>query len=386
MRSPKLFLAALTTLVLVSGSATPEIVERIVAKVNGGIVTLSEFTALQLAIVRQAGVSPDGVPAFLRKNNARILDEAIDELLLIQHAEELGFRIRSEFIDSIVADIRKENNITTDEQLRAQLRAEGMTLAGLRKNLERSIVKRELMSNELGPRIKVDDTEVVAEYETNQSSKYFRRATAQLREIVVASRELAVELVARAKAGEDFAALARSHSTSATAGSGGDLGRLTQGELTPDLEAVVFSLEEGAISEPLPIEKGFRILWAVATTEEGVIPFDEVREQIFNRLSEERRTAEYGKYVADLRENAVINIMVREVPLEVSGSAPAGSEEPGTPGQGGSRPGGLSGISIPDYTDEISVSPQSKPTKVTPPTLPGEQPAPTPTPTPPPEE
>lgn len=380
MNSPKLILAAITTLVLVSGPATPEIIERIVAKVNGGIVTLSEFTRLQLGVVQQAGISPDQVPAFLRKNNSQILDEAIDDLLLIQHADELGFQIRPEYIDSIVEDIRKENNITTDDQLRAQLRTEGMTLRGLRQNIERSIIKRQLISMELEPKIAVEDTEVVAEYETNQSTKYFRRATAQLQEIVVDSPELALELAARARAGEDFAALARSHSTSATAAAGGDLGRLTQGELTPELEELVFSLDEGSISEPLPIEAGSRLLRVVARTEEGVIPFDEVKEQISGRLSEERRVAEYGKYIANLREDAVIHIMVREVPVELGGSAPAASESPGTPEQGGSRPR----IAIPDFSDEISVSPQAQPTKVTPPALPGEQP--TPTPTPPPEE
>jgi len=334
---------------------------------------------MQLAVVQQSGISPDQVPAYLRNNNARILDEAIDELLLIQHAEELGFRIRAEYTDSIIADIRKENNITSDEQLQAQLRAEGMTLRGLRQNIERSIIKRQLIAMELEAKLAVEDTEVVAEYESNQSTKYFRAATAQLQEIVVGSRELAAELAARARAGEDFAALALSHSTSATAEAGGDLGRLTQGELTPELEEVAFSLEEGAISEPLPIAEGFRILRVVARTEEGIIPFDEVKEQIFSRLSEERRVAEYGKYIANLRETAVINIMVREVPVDLGGSAPAGSERPGTPGQGG-RPG----IAIPDFSDEFSVSPQAKPTKVVPPTLPGEQP--TPTPTPPPEE
>ena len=66
--------------------------ERVIAKVNGEIVTLSDFQARQVAAAQAARVEPDQVEKFLRENNAKILQDAVDDLLLVQRAAELGLR------------------------------------------------------------------------------------------------------------------------------------------------------------------------------------------------------------------------------------------------------------------------------------------------------
>ena len=92
-----------------------EVVERVVARVNGDIVTLSEFEARQVAEVQARRViAPERIEAFLRDNNARILQEAIDELLILQRGEELGIRLRPEYVQEVIEGIKKENNITDD--------------------------------------------------------------------------------------------------------------------------------------------------------------------------------------------------------------------------------------------------------------------------------
>ena len=58
------------------------------AKVNGDIVTLCEFQPRQVAAVQGARITTNGIERFLRENNARILQEAIDDLLLVQRAAE----------------------------------------------------------------------------------------------------------------------------------------------------------------------------------------------------------------------------------------------------------------------------------------------------------
>src|SRR5438477_224097 len=79
-------LLAASTLAL-SASSRAEIVERIIARVNGDIVTQSEFESRQLASVQAAHIAADQVESYLRQNNARILQEAIDDLLIVQRAE-----------------------------------------------------------------------------------------------------------------------------------------------------------------------------------------------------------------------------------------------------------------------------------------------------------
>src|SRR5215468_9804566 len=84
-------------------SLQAEVLERVIVKVNGDIVTQSEFSGRQVAAVQQARINPDQIPNFLRENNARILQEAIDDLLLVQRAEELGMR-RPEALNRFVSE------------------------------------------------------------------------------------------------------------------------------------------------------------------------------------------------------------------------------------------------------------------------------------------
>src|ERR1044072_4053621 len=67
---------------VLSASTRAEIIERVVAKVNGDIITQSEFEARQLAAVQAARIPPEQVETYLRQNNARILQEAVDDPLL----------------------------------------------------------------------------------------------------------------------------------------------------------------------------------------------------------------------------------------------------------------------------------------------------------------
>src|SRR6185295_6494059 len=89
----------LPSLLLAAGSARAEIIERIIANVNGSIITQTEFQSRQLAAAQAARITPDRVGQFLRENNAKILQEAIDDILLVQRAEEAGARLRPEYLN-----------------------------------------------------------------------------------------------------------------------------------------------------------------------------------------------------------------------------------------------------------------------------------------------
>ena len=369
MKSRKLLLPTLSLLVL-AAAAPAEIVERVVAKVNGDIVTLSEFQVRQVAAVQAAGITTeDQVEKFLRDNNARILQEAVDDLLLVQKANEEGMRLRPDYVKEIVEGIKKENNIQSDDDLQQQLRREGMSLDELKRNIERSVLRRQLLSHELEAKTAVSEAEVRADYEAHRAD-YARPGSLHLQEIVVKTQSgslaLANDLVRRARAGEDFAELARAYSAAPTRAAGGDLGRLSKGDLTPDIEKAALALPVGGVSAPLPTADGFRILKVVEKTEGTQVPFEEVKAEIQKRLSAERAAKEYEAYMEGLRKEAIIDIRVREVPLQASVPASKTLEIPGAaaaPGEGA----------------EISTTPQAKPEHV----VPAEpQPKPSPSPTP----
>ncbi len=370
---------ALPSLLLAS-PAPAEILERIIAKVNGEIITQSEFQARQLAAAQAAHIEADKVGAFLRDNNAKILQEAIDDMLLVQRAGEAGLHLRPEYIKEVIDGIKKENNIASDEQLQEQLRREGMSIDDLKRNIERSILRRQILSRDLESKTTVTDAEAKAEYEAHLAD-YKRPANVKLMEIVVRGEAgdalaRAKALVARARAGEDFAALAKAHSVAPSRAAGGDLGRLVRGEMNPELEKAAFALTPGSVSDPIPSGDDYRILKLIERTDASVVSFEAAKAEIKQKLSQGRWEKEYAAYLEGLRKKAIIDLRVREVPLQLTGPVPAGTLLGGAGGADAraASPAAPTAPAPPNPDAEIITSPSSGPEHVVPPPLPGEKP------------
>jgi parvulin-like peptidyl-prolyl isomerase len=373
------------SVVLFAAAARGEILERIIVKVNGDVVTQSEFEARQVAAVQQARITPDHVEKFLRENNAHILQEAIDDLLLVQRAADIGIKLRpdSPYVKEVIDGIKKENNIASDDELQKQLKREGMTLEELKRNIERNILKRQVMQRELESRIAVTEDDTKAWYEAHKAD-YTRPATVHLQQIVVRADSknpsLAVDVVGRARGGEDFAALAKAYASNKATVT--DLGVLGKGDLAPEVAKIAFALAPGQVSEPIPTPEGFRILRVVEKTEGAVVPYGDARAEIHRNLTQSRSTVQIEKYLAGLREKAVVDLRVREVPLQLTGPAPAGTTRLEPAAEGGTAAPPSPAPANPDA--EISTTPQARPERVAPPTGPAPVPSPTPTPQPPP--
>jgi parvulin-like peptidyl-prolyl isomerase len=388
----RLFVLVLLPSFIPSGAGA-EIIERVVAKVNGQIITLSEFQSRQIAAAQGARVDPDNVGAFLRKNNARILQEAIDEILILQKADDAGIQAPPQWIDESIEGIRKENNITSDEQFQEALAREGLTLAELRQNIEHGVVRRIMMEREIRPKIEATDSELRAEYERLKATEFTKPATVSLQEILLSEEAggeaLARQIAEKAKAGEDFAALAKTHSSAPSRANGGDLGQLAQGEINPDLEKVAFALPVGGVSDPLAVEGGYRVIKVTAKTSGSTTPYEAAKDRVHDRLMMARFEKAYEAYVQELRKNASVELRVREVPLQLTGpipegsllealeplapGAPVSSPEPaaaGTPApaaSGTAAPADAKPTAPPAADEEITTTPQSGPEKVAPP-------------------
>jgi peptidyl-prolyl cis-trans isomerase SurA len=378
------------SLALFAAAAQGEILERVIVKVNGDIVTQSEFEARQIAAVQQARIPAEQIEKYLRDNNAHILQEAIDDLLLVQRAADIGLKMRPEYIKEVLEGIKKENKIESDEELQNQLKREGMTLEELKRNIERNMLKRQVLQRDLESKIAVSENDIKAWYDAHMED-YTKAPTVHLQEIDVrddtSNPSLARDLVARARGGEDFTELARTYSVGPNKASGGDLGVLRKGDLAPDVEKVAFALAPGQVSDPLPTKDGFRILKVVERTEGSVVPYEDTRAEIQRRLNQTRSSEEIERYLEGLRQKAIVDLRVREVPLQLSQPAPTGGTrlEPSADALAPvDAPAPAATPASPD--EEISTSPQARPERVAPPeaAAPAPAPSPTPTPTPPP--
>jgi peptidyl-prolyl cis-trans isomerase D len=104
-----------------------------------------------------------------------------------------------------------------------------------------------------------------------------------------AARKKAEELLAKLKAGEDMAALAKKHSQDAiSASKGGDLGFLARGRMPAEFDEAAFALQPGELSDVVSSASGFHLIRVEERREAGPKPIEAVRDEIAEVLRRER--------------------------------------------------------------------------------------------------
>jgi peptidyl-prolyl cis-trans isomerase D len=134
--------------------------------------------------------------------------------------------------------------------------------------------------------------EALKDYYLDSQNRYLQDEQRRARHILIlfdddeaAAETKALELLARAKAGEPFEDLAKTYSMdSGTAAQGGDLGALTRGQLPGELGAEIFNMQQGDISGPVKSEFGFHIVRLDEILEQGPLPLDQVRGELLSEL------------------------------------------------------------------------------------------------------
>ena len=156
-------------LVVAAASVRADIIEQVLVKVNGEIITKSDLEQRQVGALRQKNPNfrPENDEALkkaLEEVTPNVIVEAVDELLLVQRGKELGYTMSNEQFNGILENIKKENKIETDEQLQAALKQENMTMADLRRNMERQMLVSRVQQQEVSDKIGVTDDEARAYY------------------------------------------------------------------------------------------------------------------------------------------------------------------------------------------------------------------------------
>jgi peptidyl-prolyl cis-trans isomerase SurA len=305
-----------------------EILEQILVKVNGEIFTKSDLEQRQIAALRQKGqaidLKSDPNNAQLRKAldeiTPQIMVDAIDEMVIVQRGKELGYTLSDQQFKSVVDNIRKENKIETDEQFQAALKSENLSMADLRRNLERSMISQRVQQNEVLAKIGVTDEEAKKYYDAHLN-EFTTPPTVTLREILVsvagdsktmnvaadeAAQAKVLQIRKRAIGGENFEKLASEVSDSPSKANAGLIGPLSVSDLSPDLRKMVESMKAGDVSEPLRTARGYQLLKLESITPTNTMPLDKAREQISERVFTDKRKAEYLKYLQKLRAQAII--------------------------------------------------------------------------------
>ena len=319
MRGMHRWLALL--LLAVAGAARPtaaaETVNRIVAVVNDAIITQADVVEeVSSLLEEQRSPAPDGPDA--GRLQQAVLDRLIERQLLLQEAKRVGATVGTDEVVQRLEAIRQR--FGSEDAFRESLRESGTSEEVLKEHLRDQLLVQRLIDAKIRATIVVSPQEVAKALEQHpQLAKSGDRVQAS--HILIRTSETRSEEQAKAlmeqlhqqlKAGADFAELARRYSEDSYRDQGGRMDWTAQGELMPELDAALFSLPPGELSEPIRSRLGFHVVRVEDRRTASSLSLVEANRAIQQHLYQEKFEAALARWLDELKQRAYIQILTPE--------------------------------------------------------------------------
>ncbi len=299
------------------------VIEEIVAKVNGKIITRGELTkerARFQAEFEQQGLTGTALEQAVNKSAADALRDQIDQLLLIQKANEMSINVEAD-VNRQMASIQRESGIADPEKFHDWLREQlhGESYEDYRDQYKNQILTRRVIGEEVYRNVVIPRAEMMKYYEAHKA-EFVRQESVSLGEIqiaitdnspagVAAAEKKAKDLVDKLRKGDKFPDVVHQYSDNPlTAKDDGFLGTFTRGMLAKQLEDAVFAQNKNYISDPIRSSGVFEILKVLERTTAGQATFDEAEPEINSKMSEPLVQPKLRAYLTTLRTNAFLQI------------------------------------------------------------------------------
>lgn len=233
--------------------ATPAAPDSVVARVDGADIYASDVEeALHELPPEYASMSPEAL-------FGAVIEQLIDRQLVVRQARRQNL----------------QNDLEVQRMMR-KLEARVLEQYFYRRAIER----------------KVTDEAVRRRYERDRET-LVREKQVRARHILVKTRDEAMEIIAEAQKGKDFADLARSRSIGPSKAQGGDLGFFTREQMVPEFSAVAFSLRKGEIARaPVQTRYGWHVIKVEDIQEGGPPRFEDARDELRAKMADEVVEAE----------------------------------------------------------------------------------------------
>ena len=350
-------LAALVVAMAAAG-ARAQSGDYIVAVVNQELVTAGEVQQRLARIREDAARSRAPLPpvATLRQ---QVVDSLIDERVLITNARDIGAKVDEAELDRAVANVAVQNQLST-AQLRQRLVKEGVVYAKFRDNIRDQMMVERVREREVVNRIRISDGEIDALLAQRRDAA---GADSQFNvaQILVAvpegtgigsaaqRRERALASLARVRAGEDFATVAREVSEDSNKAQGGEIG-LRPADRLPDLFVkAIQGLKPGEIAPELVRSgAGFHVLKLIERKDAGPFNVQQTRARhILLRPSAELSADAATRRLAQFKRDIQAGTRTFEQ------LARANSED-GSAAQGGDLGWTAPGTFVPEFEEAIA--------------------------------
>jgi peptidyl-prolyl cis-trans isomerase SurA len=333
--------------------AAGQVVEEIITRVNGQIITRSEFLRskdqLKEDVKQQDAANADKLYAEREKD---ILRDLIDQQLLLEKGKDLSINGDTDLIKRL-DQMRKDMKLDTMEELEKAATAQGISYEDFKQNMRNQIITQKVIGEEVGSHLSITKEEQKQFYDEHKS-ELEQPESIRLSEILVAPQKPAAEagakpaqnatpdatgtaagnpqnqdteaakqaaeaaslaaaevkaddLLKQIRAGASFEDVAKKNSDGPSAAQGGDLGAFKRGSLAKELEDKTFAMKTGEVTDVIRTKQGYVILKVTNHQAEGVPPLKEVEPRIQDALYYQKLQPALRAYLTKLREEAYID-------------------------------------------------------------------------------
>jgi len=303
-------------------TTSDELLDGVVAVVNGELITLGELDQLVERTAGAGGLPSD--PSTLAARRREALAQRVRELLVLQQAREMSIDVTDDEVDEHVQRVQKENNFST-AQLEENLRRVGFAdLAAYREVVKREMLKSHVVSVKVRARLKVADSEVDEvmrrDYGGGTDEAEIHCFHLMLRVDAFApdvahraARDRLLEIRREVESQAlTFSDAARKYSDDVTARDGGDLGWFATGTLEETFEKVAFNLPVNTISDVVQTPFGHHLVWVTEKRRKPISPERKaaLASAVRERLYQEKYVGAMATWFEQLEKQAEIKKLI----------------------------------------------------------------------------
>lgn len=351
MKKLCLLIVTLSCLSALAAAQGGQVVEEIVTRVNGQIITRAEFDrskdTLKDECKTQDAANPD--KCFTEKEKD-ILRDLIDQQLLIEKGKDLSINGDTDLIKRL-DQMRKEMKLDSMEDLEKAAASQGISYEDFKQNMRNQIITQKVIGEEVGGHLSITKDEIQQFYDQHKAEMQMPEEI-RLSEIMVspkptladkgaatppttdpgaapadaaaqkaaddaarqaadtaalaAAEAKANDLLAQIQKGASFEDIAKKYSDGASAAEGGVLGVFKRGQLAKELEDTTFAMKAGAVSGVIRTKQGYVILKVLEHQDAGIPPLKTAEPHIQDALYYEKLQPALRAYLTKLREEAYI--------------------------------------------------------------------------------
>jgi len=306
-----------------AAAADIRVVEEIAAKVNGEIVTKGEIDEQRQLVEtyfrQEQHLNGPALQTAVDEQTKNILRDKIDQLLLVQKAKELEMNVDSE-VTRRLAEVQVLSKISDPEKFHDYIRDQtGMPFEEYKQKMTNEYLVHRVVGQEVGMHVTFPEADLRKYYDAHKS-EFMRKEQVYLSQILISTEgktpeqvavaeKKAKDLVARARKGEKFSELVQANSDDPeTARTGGQLPPYGRGVMPKEMEDAVFKEKKGYVTDPFRRPQGLVILRIEERYEAGLATFDEVKEQIQDKLAEPQIEANMRPFLTKLRQASFLEV------------------------------------------------------------------------------